>query len=145
MPQITPEALVPICSLLSAVGVKLIDVLHDKMKENRQKKSGEMTMSEKLDKIISDQNEMKKQIRLSGNVTLATARDRIFYLCEKYTSEKRFGTKDLEDIEDLYAPYKAAGGNGLAQEVLATYKEAYHEYHRSQIGGKGEKHEDSIY
>ena len=143
--MIAPEMLVPVCSLLSAVSVKIIDVIHLRMVEKRQRKAGELTLSEKIDKIIADQNEMKEQIRLSGDVTLATARDRIFYLCEKYTSEKRFGTKDLEDIEDLYAPYKAAGGNGLAQEVLATYKEAYHEYHRSQIGGKGEKHEDSIY
>ena len=133
MPQITPEALVPICSLLSAVGVKLIDVLHDKMKENRQKKSGELTVSQKIDKVLQDQDSMKEIIRLYGNVTIATARDRIYYLCKRYTEDQRYDARDLEDIEELYEPYKAAGGNGLAKELFTTYKEAYHEYHKSQI------------
>ena len=131
MPQITPEALVPICSLFSAIGVKLIDVLHDKMKEKRQKKSGEMTMSEKLDKIISDQNEMKHHMDLSDQVVLATARDRIYYLSRKYTEEQHFDPHDLEDLRSLYEPYSKAGGNGLAKDFFDAYKEAFIDYHKN--------------
>ena len=90
--------------MLSAVGVKLIDVLHDKMKENRQKKSGELTVSQKIDKVLQDQDSMKESIRLYGNVTIATARDRIYYLCKRYTEDQRYDARDLEDIEELYEP-----------------------------------------
>ena len=131
--MISPEILVPVCSLLSAVSVKIIDVIHLRMVEKRQRKAGELTLNEKIDKIIADQNEMKEQIRLSSEVTLATARDRIYYLCKRYADENRFDAHDLEDIEELYEPYKAAGGNGLAKELFDTYKEQFRKYNKSHI------------
>lgn len=139
MHPLSPEVLVPICSLLSAIAVKLIDVLHDRLRESRARKAGQLTVSQKLDKVIADQDAMKDSIKKYGDVAIATARDRIYYLCKRYTEDKKYDARDLEDIQELYEPYVRAGGDGLAKELFSTYKEAYHEYNKTHATQKAER------
>ena len=56
---------------------------------------------------------------------MAVARDRIYYLCKKWVKEKNLDPDNMRDVESLLVPYKANGGNGIADEYFERYEHMY--------------------
>ncbi len=60
---------------------------------------------------------------------LALLHDKLYYLCQHFIEKGRISTDELENIEYLYKPYSALGGNG-------TCKRLYEEVLRLPIDGR---------
>ena len=58
-------------------------------------------------------------------VTMAVARDRIYYLCDKAITNRDFRHQTMRDIRSIMEPYKANGGDGLADEFFDKYEHMY--------------------
>ena len=88
--------------------------------------------TKKLDKVIETQSDIIAKIdkltedfRKSNEVTMAVARDRIYYLCKKLVKEKNCDPDNMRDLKSLFVPYKANDGNGIADEYFERYEHMY--------------------
>lgn len=88
--------------------------------------------SEKILKTLEDLS--TNVIKLLENhaktdaVTMAVARDRIYFLCDKAITNRDFRPQTMRDITSIMEPYKANGGNGLADEFFDRYEHLYKTY-----------------
>ena len=91
---------------------KKLEAKLDKLLESQ------MDMSKKLDKLAEDQ-------KRTNDVTMAVARDRIYYLCKAWLDAGDFSDDNMRDIKALLTPYQNNGGNGIAQEYYDKYEHLY--------------------
>lgn len=89
-------------------------------------------VQKKLDQIISTQEQhtkhmqaLRAQLEKTDEVTMAVARDRIYYLCAHAIQVKDTDPDMMRDIRSLLDPYKANGGNGIADEYFNRYEHMY--------------------
>ena len=87
---------------------------------------------DKSEQILSSLEKLSKNVtQLLDNhtktdaVTMAVARDRIYYLCDKAITNRDFRTSTMRDIKSIMEPYKANGGDGLADEFFDRYEHLY--------------------
>lgn len=126
--------------LLSAGGasiiLKMMDIWAEERKIKRDRQNGMLTVNEQLQKIIHNQEEFNAQIKKTDAVTMAIARDRIYYLARKWTEQHDFDPDNMRDLRDLFTPYKENNGDGLGDDYFDTYRLAY------EASKKGEHHEN---
>lgn len=64
----------------------------------------------------------KDKKSIEKKALLALLHDKMYYLCQYFIDKGQITTDELENIEYLYRPYEALGGNGtckrLYEEVL---------------------------
>lgn len=115
--------------LLSAGGasiiLKMMDIYMEEQKVKRDRKNGIVSINEQLEKILKKQDELNKQIKKTDAVTMALARDRIYYLARKWTANRDFAPDNMRDLRDLFTPYKENDGDGLGDDYFDTYRLAY--------------------
>lgn len=70
----------------------------------------------------------------TNEVTMAVARDRIYYLCDKAITNRDFRHQTMRDIRSIMEPYKANGGDGLADEFFDKYEHMYKTNSSSYFG-----------
>lgn len=76
------------------------------------------TLNAKLDKLMEKHQK-------TNDVTMAVARDRIYYLCQKWIREDNFHQDNMRDLKSLMEPYQANDGDGLADEYFDRYSYLY--------------------
>lgn len=76
------------------------------------------TLNTKLDKLIDKHQK-------TNDVTMAVARDRIYYLCQKWIREDNFHQDNMRDLKSLMEPYKQNNGDGIADEYFDRYSYLY--------------------
>lgn len=85
--------------------------------------------SEMILKTLEDLSKNVKQLlenhAKTDAVTMAVARDRIYYLCDKAITNRDFRAQTMRDIKSIMEPYKANGGDGLADEFFDRYEYMY--------------------
>lgn len=115
--------------LLSAGGasiiLKMMDIWVEEQRAKRDRKNGIVTINEQLEKILKKQDELNTQIKKTDAVTMALARDRIYFLARKWTENRDFDPDNMRDLRDLFTPYKENDGNGLGDDYFDTYRQAY--------------------
>lgn len=130
--------------------LKLIDVASAALTARSKKKKGKLTLEEKIEAMSVKQDSIEKKVReidekmkettkqlaraseqisktseqldMTDKLVLATAHDRIVFLCRKKAEDKHFSQDDVDDIDVLYGPYHADGGNSGATEAFEVYK-----------------------
>lgn len=133
--MIEPTVMSAVTGFLGAGGATIIlrvmDYIHENKKAKRDKENGILTLDEKVDGIAERQEAISEQLRKTNDVVLASARDRILYLCKKKTEEERFTLADLDEVRDIYEPYHADGGNHTAKDAFDLYYAQVMEYQKS--------------
>lgn len=116
----------------AAIIIKLIDVIHDSIQAHVRRKEGKLSLDEKVDAIAETQKGISDQLKLTDEVVLATARDRIIYLCKQKEQSKLYTPDDVQEIDAIYQPYHADGGNHAATVAVDLYMEQAKEWQRRQ-------------
>lgn len=116
----------------AAIIIKLIDVIHDSMQAHIRRKEGRLSLDEKVDAIVETQQSISKQLKQTDEVVLATARDRIIYLCRKKEQGKLYTPEDVQEIDAIYRPYHEDGGNHAATVSVDLYLEQAKEWQKRQ-------------
>ena len=116
----------------AAIIIKLIDVIHDSMQAHIRRKEGRLSLDEKVDAIVETQKGISKQLKQTDEVVLATARDRIIYLCRQKEQGKLYTPGDVQEIDAIYQPYHADGGNHAATVAVDLYLEQAKEWQKRQ-------------
>lgn len=87
---------------------------------------------DKSEKILNTLEDLSKNVNKLleshakiNEVTMAVARDRIYYLCDKAITNRDFRSQTMRDITSIMEPYKANGGDGLADEFFERYEHMY--------------------
>lgn len=141
--MIEPTTMSALTGFLGAGGatiiLKILDIFHEYRKEQRDRKKGILSLDEKIDAISERQDGIANQLAKTDQVVLASARDRIIFLCKSKTAGGCFTLDDLKEIEDIYFPYHDDGGNHSAQDAYELYREQVMEYQKNQV--KGDKNE----
>ena len=92
--------------------------------------------SEMILKTLEDLSKNVKQLlenhAKTDAVTMAVARDRIYYLCDKAMTNRDFRSQTMRDIKSIMEPYKANGGDGLADEFFDRYEYMYKKNMRNE-------------
>lgn len=98
------------------------------------------TLTDKIDKVLDNQDKQSQQLKdlqdqltKTDAVTMALAKDRIYYLCKRGISKLDVNPDTMRDIMALMKPYKANDGDGLADEYFEKYEYIYRTY-----GGEAE-------
>ena len=137
--MIEPTAMVALTGFLGAGGatiiIKLLDIMQERHKEKKDRENGVLSLDEKIDSISTRQDAIAEQLTKTDQVVLASARDRIIYLCRSKTEAGLFTLDDLKEIEDIYFPYHDDGGNHSAQDAYELYREQVMEFQKSQVKG----------
>ena len=78
--------------------------------------TGLWTLINNIITYIKDKKSIEKK------ALLALLHDKMYYLCQHFINKGEITTDELENLEYLYKPYSALGGNGtckrLYEEVL---------------------------
>lgn len=72
-------------------------------------------LSEKVEKLVDGREEDKE-------IYLALLHHEIFQTARQALSKKKITESELENLEELYTPYKKLGGNGTAEKVYNDCK-----------------------
>lgn len=67
-----------------------------------------------INNLISTHKEKKS---LERKALLALLHDKLYFLCQNYIELGQITIEELENIEYLYAPYRALGGNGTCERL----------------------------
>lgn len=98
--------------------------------------------SEMILKTLEDLSKNVKQLlenhAKTDAVTMAVARDRIYYLCDKAMTNRDFRSQTMRDIKSIMEPYKANGGDGLADEFFDRYDYMYKKNMKNEYMGPDE-------
>lgn len=136
--MIEPTAMSAFTGFLGAGGatiiLKLLDIMQEHHKERKDRENGVLSLDEKIDSISERQDVIAQQLNKTDQVVLASARDRIIYLCKSKTQAGAFTLDDLKEIEDIYFPYKEDGGNHAAQDAYELFREQVMQYQKNQVG-----------
>ena len=88
--------------------------------------------AQKLDEVIevvkglqSSIDHLTKEQASSDELLIAVARDRIYHICKTFTKNRDTDPDNMRDIKALLEPYKAKGGDGLADEYFDRYRNMY--------------------
>lgn len=112
----------------TALVLKIIDIISERMKEARDKKNNVETVEAKLDKVNGKLDMVIGKLDKTDAVTMADARDKIYHLCKTAIEKHDTDADTMRDIQALMGPYKANGGDGLADDIYEAYKRMYEEY-----------------
>lgn len=122
--------------LLSAGGtaiiLKLIDYTRDAVAAYIRRRDGKLSLEEKVDAISESQKNIAEQLKQTDEVVLATARDRIIHLCRQKSQDRAFTSDDMQEIDAIYQPYHADGGNHAATMAVEIYMEQAREWQKKQ-------------
>ena len=116
----------------AAIIIKLIDVINDSIQAHVRRKEGKLSLDEKVDAIAETQKGISDQLKLTDEVVLATARDRIIYLCKQKEQGKLYTPEDVQEIDAIYRPYHEDGGNHAATVEVDLYLEQAKEWQKRQ-------------
>ena len=90
-------------------------------KEDETKKQLD-TIIQKLDTVENKLTTTNEQLDKTDKVTMALARDRIYYLSRRSIIRKDMDPDNMRDLKALMEPYKANDGDGLADEYFEKYE-----------------------
>lgn len=74
--------------------------------------------------------EMRAQLAALERASMATLRDRVVFLCEKYLEAGEITPRQFEVLTGLYASYRELGGNSFAHDLYESVRILF------QNGGK---------
>ena len=75
--------------------------------------------------------EIKTQLAALERASMATLRDRVVFLCEKYLEAGEITPRQFEVLTGLYKSYRELGGNSFAHDLYESVRIMF------QNGGKG--------
>lgn len=75
-------------------------------------------------------SEIKKQLAALEHASMATLRDRVVFLCEKYLEAGEITPRQFEVLTGLYESYRELGGNSFAHDLYESVRIMF------QNGGK---------
>ena len=123
-----------VLTLVASTGFWNYKIKKLERKHHLEDKSEELI--EKVDALLVDNDKIMKKLdalteahKKTNEVTMAVARDRIFYLANKWKTENNYEDDNMRDLISLFEPYKANGGNGLANEYFEKYEYLYKTKH----------------
>lgn len=83
----------------------------------------------------------KNKKTATDRMLLGLGHDRIVYLCKIHVAAGCISTEDFENLNYLYEPYKALGGNGTAEKYMNDVRKlpnvAEHEHVPHKPAGVG--------
>ena len=74
--------------------------------------------------------QIKKQLTALERASMATLRDRVVFLCEKYLEAGEITPRQFEVLTGLYESYRELGGNSFAHDLYESVRILF------QNGGK---------
>lgn len=116
----------------AAIIIKLLDIAHESIQAFIRRKRGMLSLEDKVDAIAKTQQDISTQLKHTDEVVLATARDRIIYLCHQKEQSKAYTPEDVKEIDAIYQPYHADGGNHLATLEVELYLEQAREWQKKK-------------
>lgn len=64
-----------------------------------------------------------KTIELLSEASRATLHDRLYYLCTIYIKDGSISAADYENLQEMYQPYRAMGGNGTVHKLMGQIEQ----------------------
>ncbi len=77
----------------------------------------------RLDSIEKNVQMLIDRQNLSHDAYIALLHDRIYQCCKQYIGRGCITSEELNNLEYLYNPYHAAGGNGAAKKMYSDCQE----------------------
>ena len=130
MPEFAKLVLTILGTLIASSGFWSYQI--KKLERKYQVADNSDSTQKKLDQIIEIQSKnlaqlekLAQQTKKTDEVTMAVARDRIYHLCAHAIKTRNTDPDMMRDIKSMLDPYRANGGDGIADEYFARYEHMY--------------------